>query len=51
MKKKTANGQTIFEVWMYQESDLIQEVSKAYCEREIFEHFLRVINKQPAKNQ
>ena len=51
LKKKTTDGQTIFQVWMYQESDLIQDVGRAYGERVVFEHFLNVINKAPVKNQ
>ncbi|KAK9700578.1 hypothetical protein K7432_012129 [Basidiobolus ranarum] len=45
MATKVGQGKTIFEVWMLQESDLIQATSRAYGERICVDQFMQVINK------
>ena len=45
MKEKTAGGQQLFDVWMKQESDTIQDLSKAYGERMCMEQIIQLINK------
>jgi acyl-CoA oxidase len=43
LKNKKEKGKSIFDVWMYEESDLIQGVAQAYAERLIFEACLEVL--------
>jgi hypothetical protein len=49
MKTKLGKGATIFDVWMKEESDLIQATSKAYGYRVCLEGILSVIAKEDDK--
>nr|KAJ3410680.1 hypothetical protein HK105_002841 [Polyrhizophydium stewartii] len=44
MKAKTGAGKTIFQVWMKEESDLIQATSKAYGESICLDETLKAVN-------
>ncbi|KAI8827148.1 acyl-CoA dehydrogenase/oxidase [Fimicolochytrium jonesii] len=46
MKTKLGHGAKIFDVWMKEESDLIQDLARAYGERISLEQFLIVIHKE-----
>ena len=43
MATKTGAGETIFEVWMKQESDLVQATAAAFAERQCLESFTKVV--------
>ena len=40
-----AQNRTVFDTWMYQESDLVQGAAKAYTERLIGQAFVEQIEK------
>ena len=42
LKKK--QGKSLFEAWMFEESDAIQNLSQAYADRVVFEASLKVLN-------
>lgn len=42
LKKK--EGKSLFEAWMFEESDAIQSLSQAYADRVVFEASLKVLN-------
>ncbi|KAJ3186680.1 hypothetical protein HDU85_007500 [Gaertneriomyces sp. JEL0708] len=46
MKQKLAQGSKLFDVWMKEESDLIQSLARAFGERNCLEQLLTVINKE-----
>jgi len=48
MKTKTAQGQSIFDVWMLQHQDLVQRCAEAFAERVIYEQCLRDMKEQPS---
>ena len=43
LRNKKQKGKSIFDVWMYEESDLIQGLAQAYSERAIFEACLNTL--------
>lgn len=43
LQSKMAAGSTLFEVWMKQESDLVQEVARAFGERNAIEAFVNLL--------
>ena len=45
MKEKMASGQKLFDVWMKQESDTIQDLSKSHGERMCMEQAINAANK------
>ncbi|KAJ1658655.1 hypothetical protein IWQ61_002143 [Dispira simplex] len=45
MKSKMAQGKKLFEVWMHEESDLIQALSRTYGELVALEQFAKVLQK------
>jgi len=44
MQNGLQGGKSIYQIWMKEESDLIQHASRAYGERVIFQQFAHVIN-------
>jgi acyl-CoA oxidase len=47
MKSKMAGGKSLFQVWMTEESDLIQATSKSFGERICLEHTIIAHDKEP----
>ena len=50
MKKVMKDGKPLFDVWMKEESDLIQGVAKAHGERIVFSYCLRLLRGQLPKD-
>eukprot|EP01136_Pigoraptor_vietnamica_P012831 Opistho-1_new@53178 len=50
MMKKMGSGKALFDVWMYEESDLVQDVARAYSERLAFDTLTDATKQQPSSN-
>jgi acyl-CoA oxidase len=46
MQKTKGEGKSVFQVWMLEESDLIQATAKSFGERICVEEFAHVIQKE-----
>eukprot|EP01137_Pigoraptor_chileana_P037393 Opistho-2@34398 len=51
MMQKMGSGKELFDVWMYEESDLVQDVARAYTERLAFDTITEAAQKQSTPNQ
>ena len=51
MATKTGAGESIFEVWMKQESDLVQATAAAFAERMCLESFVKVVQANEQSGQ
>ena len=44
MKSKLGQGKSLFQVWMHEESDLVQALGRSYGERVAMDEAVRVFN-------
>jgi len=51
MQKKMGDGEKLFDVWMKQESDRVQNASRAYGERVILEQSIKQVKKMTGANK
>ena len=47
MEVKTKAGKTVFDVWMKEESDLVQAAAAAYGEHVCMEQFVKAVGEHP----